>query len=335
MKMLEILKRIGVDWRDRRLIMNLYMNQKTVVKVQHEFSEESEIGRGVRQGCCMSPMLFNIYAEAMMIEAMDGVVKGVNIGGITLQDVRFADDQGMIASSETGVQKIMNALNNTATKYDMKINIKKTKVMRVSRVGGKVNITINGVKIEQVKSFKYLGHTMTEDGKCVTEIDCRIAQAKEAFSNRKELLTKSLKKQTKIKIVKTLVWTTLLYGSETWTLRKEDIRKLEALEMWLWRRMEKISWTDKVTNEDVLRRVGIERQLIYMLRSRKKSWIGHVLRGNGLLKEVLEGRMEGRRVRGRPRLGMLDEIKVGSYVDMKRRSEDREGWKNYMPWTCR
>ena len=114
-----------------------------------------------------------------------------------IYDVRFADDQGMIASSETGLQKIMNALNNTATKYDMKINIKKTKVMRVSRVGGKVNITINGVKIEQVKSFKYLGHTMTEDGKCVTEIDCRIAQAKEAFSNRKELLTKSLKKQTK------------------------------------------------------------------------------------------------------------------------------------------
>ena len=105
--------------------------------------------------------------------------------------------------------------------------------------------------------------------------------------------------------------------------------------MWLWRRMEKISWTDKVTNEDVLRRVGIEIQLIYMLRSRKKSWIGHVLRENSLLKEVLEGTMEGRRVKGRPRLGMLDEIKEGSYVDMKRRSEDREGWKNYMPWTCR
>src|SRR5688572_21723779 len=86
----------------------------------------------------------------------------------------------------------------------------------------------------------------------------------EAFSIRKEFLTKSLKKQTKIKIMKTLVWTTLLYGSETWTLRKEDIQKFEALEMWLWRRIEKISWTDKVTNEDVHRRAGIERQLIYM-----------------------------------------------------------------------
>ena len=101
--------------------------------------------------------------------------------------------------------------------------------MRLSRAGGKVIFTINGT-IEQLKSFKYLGHTITQDGRCETEIKCRIAQAKEAFSNRKELLTKGLKKQTKIKIVKTSVWTTLLYGSETWTLRKEDIKKLEALE---------------------------------------------------------------------------------------------------------
>ena len=75
-------------------------------------------------------------------------------------------------------------------------------------------------------------------------------------------------------------------------LKKEDIRKFKALEMWLWRRMEKISWKDKILNVEVLRRVGVERDLMNMLRSRKKSWIGHVLRGDGLLKEVIEGRME-------------------------------------------
>src|ERR1700759_1546379 len=94
----------------------------------------------------------------------------------------------------------MDGLNATALKYGMKINIKKTKVMRVSREG-KVNIRINDTKLEQVKSFKYIGHTITDDGRCETEIKCRIAQTKEAFGNRKELLTKSLKKATKIKIV--------------------------------------------------------------------------------------------------------------------------------------
>src|SRR5438034_7430525 len=129
------------------------------------------------------------------------------------------------------------------------------------------------------------------------EINSRISQAKEAFGDRKELLTKSLEKSTKVKIVKTLVWTKLLYGSETWTIKKEDIRKLEALEMRLWRRLEKISWKERISNEVVLRRVGVERELITMLRSKKKSWIGHVLRGDGLLKEVIEGRTEGSKPR--------------------------------------
>lgn len=265
---------------------------------------------------------------------MEDIEEGIKVEGKLLQDVRFSDDQGMVAGSEEGLQKIMDKLNVTALKYCMKINIKKTKVMRVSQERGKVNITINGTRLEQVRSFKYLGHTITEDGKCNTEICSRIAQAKEAFGNRKELLTKSIKKTTKIKIVKTLVWTTLLYGCETWTLRKEDIRKLEALEMWIWRRMEKISWTQKITNEEVLVRVGTDRQLINALRNRKKRWIGHILRGEGLLKEVIEGRMEGKRSRGRPRLGMLDDLKFHSYVDMKRKTEDREEWRRYIPWTC-
>ena len=91
--------------------------------------------------------------------------------------------------------------------------------------------------------------------------------------------------------------------------------------MWLWRRIEKISWTYKITNEEVLERVGTGGQLINALRNRKKSWIGHVLRGDGLLKEVIQGRMEGKRIRGRPRLGILDDLITNSYVNMKRNKE--------------
>jgi hypothetical protein len=98
--------------------------------------------------------------------------------------------------------------------------------------------------------------------------------------------------------------------------------------------MEKISWTDNITNEEVLERVGINRQLMSQLRNRKKNWIGHILRGDGLLKEVIEGRMEGKRIRGRPRLGMLDDLITHSYVEMKRITENRVKWRNYMPWTC-
>src|ERR1041385_1407630 len=345
-KMLQILKDLGVDWKDRRLIMNLYMNQKAVVKVMQEYSEESDMGRGVRQGCCMSPLLFSIYAESMMIEAMEGIEEGIKVGGKLVADVRFADDQAMASGTPRGLQKIMDRLSETADRYGMKINVKKTKVMKVfkkkkgkktknKKTDEEVNIEIYGRKIEQVKSFKYLGSTLTEDGKCATEIKIRIALAKEAFNKRKELLTKRFSKNVKKKMVKTLIWTTLLYGCETWTLRKEDFRKLEAMEMWLWRRMEKISYTDEITNEEVLRRVDEVRQISGLIRNRKKKWIGHVLRGEGILKDVIEGRMEWKRGKGRPRMGMLDELIVNSFEDMKRRAENREEWKSFMPWTCR
>ena len=106
-----------------------------------------------------------------------------------MRDIRFADDQGMVASTEKGLQKIMDRLNETAKAYDMKINVNKTKVMKVSRNGGVINIVIDGQKIKQVSMFlKVLRRWITEDLRCETEITTRIGVAKDAISKRKELL---------------------------------------------------------------------------------------------------------------------------------------------------
>ena len=87
----------------------------------------------------------------------------------------------------------------------------------------------------------------------------------------------------------------MLYGCETWTLRREEIDRLEALEMWFWRSLEKIKWQERISNDEVLTIVDETRCLIRTIGERKKNWIGHVLRGNGLLRDVLEGRMLGNR----------------------------------------
>ena len=94
------------------------------------------IGQGVRQGCTLSPLLFSIYAEAMMLEAMEGIEEGVRVGGTLVKDVIFADDQGMVAGTGQGLQIVMDGLTETAKKYDMKINVKKTKSVVVSREEG-------------------------------------------------------------------------------------------------------------------------------------------------------------------------------------------------------
>ena len=138
---------------------------------------------------------FSIYAEVMMIEALENMDEGIIVGGQVVSDVQFVDDQGMVASTENGLQKLMNKLNETAKKFNMRMNIQKTKAMVVCRDGDDiVNIIIDGEKVEQGASFKYLGFIITEDGRSLNDVKARLALAKDAFIKRKELLTKSLSK---------------------------------------------------------------------------------------------------------------------------------------------
>src|SRR6218665_2920813 len=102
---------------------------------------------------------------------------------------------------------MLDGLNRTAKEYDMKVNIKKTKVMKVSRKGeGVINITIDGEILEQVEQFRYLGALITGDGRCETEIKTRIGMAKNAFNQRKDLLRKNLNKDIKKRIIKAIIW---------------------------------------------------------------------------------------------------------------------------------
>src|SRR6476469_8097283 len=110
-KMMKVLQSICVDWRDRRMISELYMNEEAVVGIAGGESDSGIIGRGVGQGCPLSPLLFSIYAEMIMKEALEVVEEGIRVGGELIKDVKYADDQGMVANTEAGLQSLMDSLN--------------------------------------------------------------------------------------------------------------------------------------------------------------------------------------------------------------------------------
>ena len=107
-----------------------------------------------------------------------------------------------------------------------------------------------------------------------------------------------------------------------------SIINLESFEMWSWRRMEKIKWSDKVTNEQVLDRIGEKRTLLNNILRRKANWIGHILRRNCLRHDAIDGQMTEVKGVGRRRTQLLDDLRNRrSYWELKEEAEDRKGWR--------
>jgi hypothetical protein len=216
--------------------------------------------------------------------------------------------------------------------YGMEMNVEKTKVMRISRQPLPVKLITDQKQLENVESFKYLSSILTNDGKCTCEIKCRIAVAKAAFNKKSTLFNSTLDLELRKKLVKCYIWSIALYGAETWTLRAMDQKHLESFEMWYWRRMEKIIWTDHVGNEDVLLKVKEQRNILHEIRKWKANCIGHILRRNCLLQRVTEGKLRGGTEvtgrQGRRHRKLFDDLKERrGYFHLKEEALDRTMWR--------
>ena len=140
-----------------------------------------QIGRRVRQGCCLSPILFNLYSEYLTKEALGGL-GDVNIGEQIIQTVKYADDLVLMATEETVLQGMIDKL------IEMEMNVEKTKVMRISRQPSPVTIMIDQKQLENVECFEYLGSMLTNDIICTCEIKSRLAMAKLHSTGRRIFL---------------------------------------------------------------------------------------------------------------------------------------------------
>ena len=108
-----------------------------------------------------------------------------------------------------------------------------------------------------------------------------------------------------------------MYGAETWTLRRNEQKQLEAFEMWVWRRLEHVKWTDKIKNAVLLERVREARTILELIKERKRNWLGHWLRRNCQLKDALEGMVNGKKVHGRRRYHMMENFMIRARISMQ------------------
>jgi len=164
-----------------------------------------QIGRRVRHGCCLSPILFKLYSECLTKVALEEL-GDFKIGGQIIQTLKYADDLVLKAEKETVLQGMIDKLIEIGRCYGMEINVEKNKIMKISRQPSAVTIMIDQKQLENVECFKYLGSLLTNDGRCTCEIKSRIAMAKAAFNKKKTLFTSKLDLKLRKKLVKCYLW---------------------------------------------------------------------------------------------------------------------------------
>lgn len=269
-----------------------------------------------------------------MRETLQDFESTISIEGRIINNLRFADDIDLMGGSNSELQDLTNRLARSAGAYGMEISSEKSKVMVNSANNTPAEISMNGQQLEEVDAFKYLGATLTKDGRSTTEIKTRLSIAMAAMAKLIKIWrSNDISFPTKMKLYKALVLSILLYGCESWTMTAETTRKVQTFETKCFRRMLGISWSDRRTNEYVRAKVtalaGPQEPLLAIVKRRKLTWFGHVTRHNTLPKTILQGTLEGGRRRGRQVKCWMDNIKDWTQMDtptLLRKAEDRSAW---------
>ena len=212
-----------------------------------------------------------------------------------------------MAESEEELKSLLLKVKVESEKFGLKLNIQKTKIM------ASVPITsweIDEETVESVSDFIFLGSKITTDDDCSNEIKRHLLLGRKVMTNRDSIFkSKDITLPTNVHLVKAMFFPLVKYGCENWTLKKAGQRRINAFELWCWRRLLRVPWTARRSNQSVLKEISPGISLEGMMLKLKLQYFGHLMRRvDSLEKTLMLGGIGGKRRRGRQRMRWLDGI---------------------------
>lgn len=320
------LRQQGVEERYIALLYNIYSNNSAKVKLERE-GREFPIRKGVRQGDPISPKIFSAVLESIF-RNLKWDKRGLKIDGEYLSHLRFADDIVVFSENPQDIQQMLNDLARNSKKVGLSLNPTKTKIMTN---GSREDVIVEGRNIEFVDEYIYLGQRVSFKNRTENEIKRRIAIAWSKYWSFKEIMkNKQINIKTKKKLYETAIMPSLMYGCQSWSLRKEDEDRLAICQRKMERSMLNIKLQDRIKNIDIRRKTKIC-DILSRIKKLKWQWAGHICRmeNSRWTKRVTEWiPREGKRSKGRQRKRWADIFLQTCGPNWMTKARDRSLWRS-------
>ena len=226
---------------------------------------------------------------------------GIKIAGRNINHLRYADDTTLVAESEEELKSLLMKVKEESEKVGLKLNIQKTKIM------ASAPITSWETDGETVSDFILGGSKITADGDCSHEIKRCLLLGRKVMTNLDSILkSRDITLPTKVRLVKAIVFPVVMYEYESWSVKKAEHRRIDAFELWCWRRLLRVPWTARRANQSILKEMSPGCSLEGLMLKLKFQYFGHLMqRVDSLEKTLMLAGIGGRRRRGRQRNEMV------------------------------
>ena len=250
--------------------------QEATVRTGHGTNDWFQIGKAVHQGCILSPSLFNLYAEYILRNAgLEETQVGIKITGRNINNLRYADDTTLMAESQEELKSFLMKVKEENEKVGLKLNIQKTKIMTSSPI---TSWQIDGETVETVTDFIFLGSKITAVGDCSHEIKRCLLLGRKVMTNLDSILkSRDITLPTKLHLVKAMVFPVVMYECKSWTIKKAECRRIDAFELWCWRRLLRVPWTARGSNQSILKEISPGCSLEGLMLKLKLQYFGHLM----------------------------------------------------------